>query len=125
MTSGSGYRATGTGTGTSVPASALSTRYSRLMSCAVGSTWPSGGRRSTSGAAPSPGSSRYVRLDRPPAISRTRGGVSVAVMPLSLQPPAEPRDIVDPGDVVIRHNSHSCRALVPWAARRTRNCALD
>ena len=43
------------------------TRYSRAMSCAVGSTWPSGGRRSTHSCAPS--EIAYVRFERPPAIS--------------------------------------------------------
>ena len=33
------------GTGTAVSRSAVMTRYSRAMSCAVASTWPSGGRR--------------------------------------------------------------------------------
>ena len=41
-------------------------RYSRVMSCAVGSTWCSGGRRRAQ-ARPSASSTRNVRLDRPPA----------------------------------------------------------
>ena len=41
------------GTGTSVGASADITRYSRAMSCAVGSTCPSGGRRNTQVEVPS------------------------------------------------------------------------
>ena len=49
-------------------------RYSRLMSCAVGSTWCSGGRRSAQ-ARPSPSSTRNVRLERPPAISVKVSGV--------------------------------------------------
>ena len=41
-------------------------RYSRVMSWAVGSTWWSGGRRRAQ-ARPSASSTRKVRLDRPPA----------------------------------------------------------
>ena len=41
------------GTGTAVRCSALITRYSRAMSCAVARTCPSGGRRTTQRAAPS------------------------------------------------------------------------
>ncbi len=50
-------------------------RYSRDMSCAVGSTWCSGGRRRAQ-ACPSASSTRKVRLERPPAIRvKVRGGV--------------------------------------------------
>src|SRR3954466_6465924 len=42
------------------------------MSCAVASTWPSGGRRSTNRRTPS--SRTYVRFERPPATSVASGG---------------------------------------------------
>ena len=45
----SSTKSTARGTGTAVPRSAEITRCSRRMSCALESTWPSGGRRSTSG----------------------------------------------------------------------------
>jgi len=48
--------------------------YSRTMSCAVGSTWPSGGRRTTRARGPT--STRYVRFDRPPVIWVERTGPS-------------------------------------------------
>ena len=52
MTSGSSHRATGGGTGT-CPYSALTTRYSRAISCAEGVSTPSGGRLSTQREIPS------------------------------------------------------------------------
>src|SRR6202035_4534577 len=79
MTSGSVQLATTAGTGTSVPPSAASTVYSRLMSCAVGSTWPSGGRRSTIG--PAPLSRREGRVDPPPLITRLSGCVLILPAP--------------------------------------------
>ncbi len=51
----------------SVPPSALITRNSRAISCALGSTCASSGRRSAH--TDSPSVIRYVRLDLPPAIS--------------------------------------------------------
>src|SRR6478752_4179963 len=50
------------------------TRCSRTMSCAVASTWPSGGRRTMTVVVPSPTS--YVRLDLPPATTRPVSGPS-------------------------------------------------
>ena len=72
------------GTGTSVPASAASTVCSRAMSCAVGSTWPSGGRRSTHSWVASP--IEYVRFERPPEISDACSGASVAPSTLRREP---------------------------------------
>ena len=63
----SSTRSIAVGTGTALPRSAEMTRCSRRMSCALESTWPSGGRRRMSGSrAPS---TAYVRLLRPPAIT--------------------------------------------------------
>src|SRR6476469_3638941 len=56
------------GPGTAVSRRAVMTRCSRTMSCAVASTWPSGGRRTMTVVVPSPTS--YVRLDLPPATTR-------------------------------------------------------
>jgi len=53
MAPGSVHSAIARATGTPAPASALMTRYSRAMSCAVGKTWPSGGRRSAQACVPS------------------------------------------------------------------------
>lgn len=53
MTAGSSQSAYVSGTGTAVPASAVMTRYSRAMSWAVASTWPSGGRRTIQELRPS------------------------------------------------------------------------
>ena len=52
-TAASSHRATAGATGTSVPARAATTRYSRPMSWADGFSAPSGGRRSTQVPVPS------------------------------------------------------------------------
>ena len=53
MTDSSSHSSSASGTGTGVSCSALITRCSRRMSCAVASTWPSGGRRTTQEDVPS------------------------------------------------------------------------
>ena len=58
------------GTGTGVPASARCTRASRAMSCARGSSGPSGGLRST--ISPASLLSTKVRFDLPPEMSEAR-----------------------------------------------------
>ena len=50
-------------------------RCSRPMSWAVASTWPRGGRRRTHDRPPA-SVTRYVRLERPPAMSENRSGGS-------------------------------------------------
>src|SRR5437588_131077 len=63
-------------TGTSVwQPSAAMIRCSRPMSCAVGSTWPVGGRRRAH-AWPAESTTLYVRLERPPAINSNVSGGS-------------------------------------------------
>ena len=58
------------GTGTAVRPSAVITRCSRPMSCAVGSRFDSGGRRRT--ACPAAAVTPNVRFDLPPEISSSR-----------------------------------------------------
>ena len=74
LTASSVHSPTVTGTGIPAGPSECMSRYSRDMSCAVGSTWCSGGRRRAQ-ARPSASSTRKVRLERPPAISvKVSGG---------------------------------------------------
>ena len=61
------------GTGTVVGPSAVITRYSRVMSWAVGSTWLTGGRRSAH-SWPAESVTRNVRFERPPAINVNSSG---------------------------------------------------
>src|SRR5580658_7448562 len=61
------------GTGTFVGPRAVITRYSRVMSWAVGSTWLTGGRRSAH-SWPAESVTRNVRFERPPAISVNSSG---------------------------------------------------
>ena len=79
MTDSSVHRPTVTGTGMPAGPSELMSRCSRAMSCAVGSTWCRGGRRSAQ-ARPSASSTRKVRLERPPAISVNVSGGLISAM---------------------------------------------
>ena len=72
MSDSSSHSTTAGGTGTSVAPSAEVTRYSRATSWAEGVRPARGGVRITQ--ADDPSSSRKVRLDRPPAISRAVSG---------------------------------------------------
>ena len=73
------------GTGTAVRPTAAMIRCSRAMSCAVASTWPSGGRRSTN-RRPSAPVTRNVRFERPPVISSNVNGATAPSTWVTSQP---------------------------------------
>src|SRR4029450_11189755 len=82
-------------TGTSVGARAEMMRCARPMSWAVGSTWPSGGRRSTQ-AWPAGSWTREGRLGGPPAVGGNGGGGQHAAQRGPAEPPGVARGVVDP-----------------------------
>src|SRR5262245_4775083 len=82
------------------------TLYSRAMSCAVGSTWPRGGRRSTHSCSPSP--MTYVRFDRPPAINSADSARPAAPSTWSAKKPRNESRSTPSGPPVVTGAAYAC-----------------
>src|SRR4051812_4635929 len=94
------------------------------MSCAVGSTWPSGGRRNTQLWVPS--EIEYVRFERPPAIRVAVSGASSAPSTFAAKY-GRRRSRSTPSGVVVpmRAGTLAAGGGPPAASRRTRRALGD